>query len=84
MPKTISLTTVIPLDRSFHITLPADVPTGPAEVTLTVSVAEDGPEQTLGDLAKSEFIGMWRDREDITDSAEFARHLRRQAWDRSR
>lgn len=34
---------------------------------------------TLGDLLDSPLVGMWADREDITDSAEYARRLREQA-----
>ena len=39
---------------------------------------------TLGDLLESEFFGMWRERDDLPDSPEFARTLRAKAWDRSR
>jgi len=34
---------------------------------------------TVGELRESELIGMWRDREDIEDSASYARKLREQA-----
>ncbi len=34
---------------------------------------------TLGDLLESPLVGMWADREDIVDSAEFARELRKRA-----
>ena len=34
---------------------------------------------TGAELAESEIVGMWADREDITDSAEFARQLRQRA-----
>ncbi len=37
---------------------------------------------TLGDLLHSEFFGIWKDREDIDDSVEFARALRDSAWRR--
>ena len=39
--------------------------------------------RTLGDLARSEFFGLWRDRADIADSAAFARRLRAEAWSRA-
>ncbi len=39
-------------------------------------------EHTLGELLESEFFGMWKDREDISDSATYARHLREIAWRR--
>lgn len=34
---------------------------------------------TGAELAESEIVGMWTDREDIRDSAEFARQLRERA-----
>ena len=37
---------------------------------------------TLGDLAASEFAGIWEDRADIADSVSFARRLRDEAWRR--
>jgi len=80
MVRTINLTTDIPSTRELRITLPPDVPTGPAE--LVVVVAPRAPVCTLGDLARSEFFGMWRDRADIGDSAEYARQLRADAWRR--
>lgn len=38
------------------------------------------PVMTLGDLLKSDVVGMWRDRDDLGDSVEFARKLRDEAW----
>jgi len=58
------------------------VPPGRAEITLTVTPPEDDEGPTLGDLRDSEFFGMWANRTDITDSVDFARQLRRRAWDR--
>jgi hypothetical protein len=49
-----------------------------------VSPHWDTEEHTLGELLESEFFGMWKDREDITDSAAYARHLRETAWRRSK
>ena len=37
---------------------------------------------TAADLARSELIGMWADRDDLGDSREFARRLRQQAENR--
>ncbi|MCS6846632.1 MAG: hypothetical protein RMN52_02830 [Anaerolineae bacterium] len=37
---------------------------------------------TFRDLLNSEAVGMWKDRTDIGDSAEFARKLREQAQSR--
>jgi hypothetical protein len=83
MVKTINLTADVPESREVRITLPADVPTGPAEIVVVVASHASAPARTLGDLMRSEFFGMWRDRADIGDSAEFARRLRAEAWSRS-
>jgi hypothetical protein len=33
-------------------------------------------------LSKEPFIGMWKDREDMRDSVEWVRQLRRSQWER--
>jgi hypothetical protein len=38
---------------------------------------KDGGKGTVGELLK--FVGIWKDRTDITDSLEYARELRRRA-----
>ena len=78
MSKTISLTTDVPLNRRVQIVLPPDVPPGPAEITMVITSPGQVTAPTLGELARSEFFGMWRDRADINDSLEFARRLRRE------
>jgi len=83
MAKTFTLNTDIPASRELCITLPADVPTGSAKIVITVSPSGAQPHSTFGDLLNSEFFGMWRDREDIQDSSEFARKLRSEGWNRS-
>jgi len=83
MVRTVNLNTEIPADRKLHISLPPDVPPGPAEIVLVVSSSADSAPSTLGELLDSEFFGMWRDRADITDSFEFARDLRSRGWKRS-
>ncbi|HBI45735.1 MAG TPA: hypothetical protein DDY78_23210 [Planctomycetales bacterium] len=40
---------------------------------------EARPIRTGADMAKSELVGLWADRDDIGDSREFARRLRREA-----
>ncbi len=82
MVKTFSLTADVPPDRQVHLVLPDDVPTGPAEIVVVVA-SHASTVHTLKDLAQSPFFGMWRDRADIGDSAEFARRLRAEAWSRS-
>lgn len=76
MVKTVNLNADIPPNRELHIALPADVPTGPAEIVVVVSSPTRPSASTLGDLANSEFFGIWRDRSDIEDSFQFARTLR--------
>lgn len=41
-----------------------------------------GRETTARDLLESGLVGIWADREDITDSSEFARQLREKAQTR--
>lgn len=84
MIRTISLTTDVSPNREVRITLPSDVPLGPTEIVVVmVPRPSSAVAHTLGDLACSEFFGMWRDRTDIGDSAEFARRLRAEAWSRT-
>ena len=82
MIKTVILNAEIPASRELRVTLPADVPTGSAEIVITVNARPSAP-ATLHDLLNSEFLGMWSDRADITDGAEFARKLRSESWDNS-
>ncbi len=82
MTKTITLTADVPPDREVRIQLPAEVPTGPADITVVVTPHGSNGGSTLGDLLHSEFFGMWRERDDISDSVEFAEHLRAEAWSR--
>jgi len=81
MVKTLNLNAEIPPNRELRITLPNDVPTGPAEIVLLVSSSALSRDSTLGALANSEFFGLWKDRPDITDS--FAQTLRSEGWKRS-
>jgi hypothetical protein len=83
MFRTVNLKAEIPASRELHITLPADFPIGPAEMVLVVSSPTPVGTGTLGDFVNSEFFGMWSDRSDIGDSAQFARHLRTEGWKRS-
>ena len=80
MITTLNLTTEVPLNRELRITLPGDVPAGPAEIVIIVAPQHRPAPHTLGDLLNSEFFGMWRDRDDIADSVEYARRLRAEAW----
>ena len=77
------MTAEVPPSREVRITLPADVPLGPAEITVVVASHASNEGRILGDLLNSEVFEMWRDREDIGDSVEFARSLRIEGWSRS-
>jgi hypothetical protein len=81
MFKTMNLHAEIPDNHELHITLPNDVPTGPADVVLVISTDNQEKTRTLKDLSESEFIGMWKDRADIGD--DFAQRLRTEGWKRS-
>jgi hypothetical protein len=70
MVRTIKLSAAIPGNRELHIKLPADIPTGPAEITVTVSSPFGSSVPTLGDLANSEFFGMWRDRVEDSEASQ--------------
>jgi len=83
MIKTLNIDANITADRQLHITIPDDVPLGPAQVVLTVSSSGDSTTSTLGSFADSEFFGMWADRTDIMDGVEYARELRTRGWKRS-
>ena len=48
-------------------------------VLLEPLVIENQSASTASRLLRSELIGLWEDRQDITDSATYARHLREQA-----
>jgi hypothetical protein len=83
MVRTVRVAANVSPEREVRITLPNDVPLGPADIVVVVVSRAEGAARTLGDLARSEYFGMWRDRVDIGDSAEFARRLRAEAWSRA-
>jgi hypothetical protein len=82
MVTTLNLRTNIPPNREVHLTVPGDVPLGPADIVVVIASQEKRPLHTLGDLLASEFCGMWSDRNDLEDSVEYAHRLRREAWSR--
>jgi hypothetical protein len=78
--KTLTYKVVIPIDRQLKITVPEDVPPGPAEIVVVIvpeALAERGG--TAGDLLRSPLFGLWKDRTDIGDGVEYARKLRAKA-----
>ena len=86
MGRTIVVRTDILPDRRLRIRVPKDVPTGPAEIVLTITSARKKPsgKGTAAELARSPLFGMWSDRKDIKDSRTYARRLRTQAERRNR
>jgi len=59
-----------------------DLPEGASVIVVVVNEGQQIGDQkplTLGDMLDSPLVGLWSDREDITDSAEFARELRERA-----
>jgi hypothetical protein len=83
MVKTLSINTDVPANREVIISIPADIPIGPAEIVVVIASKVNTTTKTLGELLNSEFFGMWKDRSDIEDSVEFAHQLRTQAWSRA-
>jgi len=83
--KTVTYKVVIPADRRLSISVPEDVPTGPAEVVVIIAPGAP-PERgmTAGDLLRSPLFGIWKERTDIGDSIEYARELRAKAEQRPR
>lgn len=54
------------------------------QVEITVEIGTATPTLTARQLAESELVGLWADREDIRDSVAFARQLREQAQRRQK
>ena len=83
--KTIACKVVIPTDRQLHISVPDDVPLGPAEVVVVI-VPKALPEKrgTAGDLLRSPLFGIWKERTDIGESRQYVRELRAKAEQRCR
>jgi hypothetical protein len=82
MTHTLNVVTTVGPDHTVSIRLPDAVPEGDVEL-FVVAVPRARHSKTLGDLLKSEIVGMWADRTDIGDGVEFARNLRDNAWRRS-
>ena len=81
--KAITCKVEIPTNRQLQITVPEDVPPGPADVVVVI-VPETTPERggTTGDLLRSPLFGLWKARTDMGDGVEYARKLRAKAEQR--
>ncbi|HET7088671.1 MAG TPA: hypothetical protein VFL17_08485 [Anaerolineae bacterium] len=67
-----------------EIRSPELTPGASAEVIVLVDAPAPQRVMTAANLLDSGLVGLWEDRTDIADSAEFARQLRRQAERRER
>ena len=82
---TLSIRSEVRADRRLAIQIPRDIPLGPAEVVIVIFPEKPGTARkplTAGDLLRSPLFGLWKDREDIENSLEFARTLRAEAEQR--
>jgi len=82
MVSEVHFRTDIPPNREILFRVPEDVPLGPADIQVLVTPQEREGTRSLGDLAGSEFFGMWKDRHDIQDVVAYARRLRKESWKR--
>ncbi|MFQ5812618.1 MAG: hypothetical protein ACE5I2_05435 [Anaerolineae bacterium] len=76
---TLSIRSKVQADRRLEIQIPKDVPLGPVEVVVVIFPEQPGAARkplTAGDLLRSPLFGLWKDREDIGNSLEFAHKLR--------
>ena len=82
--KTVTCKVMIGSDRQLHISVPEDLPPGPAEVVVVI-VPETVPAEgmTAGDLLRSPLFGVWKEQTDIGESTEYARQLRARAEQRA-
>lgn len=63
-------------DGKLELELPAELQPGQVEVEIRQQEVEG---VQLKDLLESDLVGLWADRDDISDSVEYARSLRRRA-----
>lgn len=76
--ETIVVKGIITDDGQLQVDTPVNLPPGPVEVEIRAE-APKAQGVTLGELLNSGLLGLWKDRDDITDSVEFARALRARA-----
>jgi len=67
-------------DRQLRVKLPKDVPPGAVEVIVLYEVSPKLSKETrrAGRKTAHPAFGIWADRSDISDTEEFAAHLREQ------
>lgn len=81
MSKTLTLQGEIRPDYTLTVTLPDDMPIGPAQILVTAEMEEPTAIRTLGELANSEFFAMFADRDDLPTTNEDFREWRRKLWE---
>lgn len=59
--------------------LPPELQRRVLDFTQTLVLSSPKPYLTASQLAHSELVGLWKGRDDIVDSADYARQLREQA-----
>ena len=82
MVKTLTLQMDISPHRVLQISLPEDIPAGPAEVVVVIATrqpVQTDQGSTAADMAASSLFGLWDERTDLSDSQSYARKLRAQA-----
>ena len=81
MDHTIRTEGVVGADHRLILTLPAEVPPGRVQVTVTLSPGEPERKMTPKELAESEFFGDWKDRDDLPTTNEEFIEWRRKLWE---
>lgn len=62
-------------------TLPPDAQREVLDFIVFLKTRYEQKEQSITNLDKSPFVGMWEDREDIKDSSAWVRSVRTQEWE---
>ena len=71
--------TRVPDNHKIEVEIPFHIPAGPATVAIEIVTEQNLPSYvTAGDLVDSPLVGIWADRDDISDSSTFIRQLRQQ------
>jgi hypothetical protein len=83
MSHTIHVEATVAADHTVKFELPADVPTGPVRMTVTVEPNGAPDKPSPKEFLQSEFFGMWADRDDLPATNEEFTEWRRKLWDRS-
>jgi hypothetical protein len=73
---TIILQGFVTAEGELKLVLPPNFPPGEVEVEIRQTTVEG---VLLSEILNSGLVGAWSDRDDITDSVEYARNLRRRA-----